>query len=70
MSIGYMFSILAKIEYKNISDTMKIKSKGIFDLDVLYKFINGVSIINISPIKLVIKNRGYLKILSQKLFIS
>ena len=65
-----MFSILAKIEYRNISNTMKIKIKGIFALDVLYKLINGVSIINISPIKLVIKNRGYLKILSQKLFIS
>ena len=65
-----MFSILAKIEYRNISNTMRIKIKGIFDLDVLYKLINGVSIIKISPIKLVIKNRGYLKILSQKLFIS
>jgi hypothetical protein len=65
-----MFSILAKIEYRNISNTMKIKIKGIFARDVLYKLINGVNIINISPIKLVIKNRGYLKILSQKLFIS
>ena len=70
MPIVYMFSILAKIEYRNISNTMKIKIKGIFARDVLYKLINGVNIINISPIKLVIKNRGYLKILSQKLFIS
>lgn len=48
---------------------MKIKIKGVFNLDVLYKFIKGVRIITIKPAKLVIKNRGYLKILSQKLFI-
>ena len=36
---------------------------------VLNKFLKGVNIININPIILLIKNRGYLTILVQKLFI-
>jgi len=69
VSSGYKLSILTKTKYRRISNIMKIKIKGVFNLDVLYKFIKGVRIITIKPAKLVIKNRGYLKILSQKLFI-
>ena len=36
---------------------------------VLNKFLKGLNIININPIILLIKKRGYLTILVQKLFI-
>ena len=45
----------------------KIKNKR--NLGVLNKFLKGVNIININPIILLIKNRGYRTILLQKLFI-
>ena len=45
----------------------KIKNQR--NLVVLNKFLKGVNIININPIILLIKNRGYLTILVQKLFI-
>ncbi len=38
-------------------------------LGVFNKFLNGVKSIRINPIILLIKNRGYLTILVQKLFI-
>ena len=38
-------------------------------LGVLNKFLKGVNITNINPIMLLIKNRGYLTMLVQKLFI-
>ena len=46
----------------------KIKNKR--SLGILNKFLKGVNIININPIILLIKNRGYLIIFVQKLFIS
>ena len=45
----------------------KIKNKR--SLGVLNKFLKGVSIININPIILLMKNRGYRTMLVQKLFI-
>lgn len=45
----------------------KIKNQR--NLVVLNKFLKGVNIININPTILLIKNRGYLIILVQKLFI-
>ena len=36
---------------------------------ILNKFLKGLNIININPIILLIKKRGYLTILVQKLFI-
>jgi hypothetical protein len=39
------------------------------NLGVLNKFLRGVNIIKIKPIILLIKNRGYLIMLVQKLFI-
>ena len=39
------------------------------NLGVLNRFLKGVNIININPIILLIKNRGYRTILLQKLFI-
>ena len=68
--VAYKPNILTKIKYNNNTNNKEIKIKGIFNFDVLYKLIKGVSIIKIKPVKLVIKNRGYLKILFQKLFIS
>ena len=52
--------------------TIKVKLNKIKNqrnLVVLNKFLKGVNIININPIILLIKNRGYLTILVQKLFI-
>jgi hypothetical protein len=46
----------------------KIKNQR--NLGILNKFLKGVNIININPIMLLIKNRGYLTILVQKLFIN
>ena len=45
------------------------KTKNQRNLGILNKFLKGVSIININPIILLIKNRGYRTILVQKLFI-
>ena len=45
----------------------KIKNKR--SLGVLNKFLKGVNIININPIILLMKNRGYRTMLVQKLFI-
>ena len=45
----------------------KIKNKR--NLGVLNKFLKGVNIININPIILLMKNRGYRTMLVQKLFI-
>ena len=48
---------------------MKKIIKKIRDWGFLNKFLNGVRITNINPIKLLIKNRGYRRIFVQKSFI-
>jgi len=65
----YKPTIVRIIKYK-----LKIKIKlNIIKIQrsfgVLNKFLKGVNIININPIILLIKNRGYLIIFVQKLFI-
>jgi len=55
--------------YKPIIKVKLNKIKNQRNLVVLNKFLKGVNIININPIILLIKNRGYLTILVQKLFI-
>ncbi len=57
------------MRYKSDKNSIKSIIRNNRALDVLYKFIKGVKIIKINPVKLVIKNRGYRKILFQKLFI-
>ncbi len=52
--------------------TIKIKLNKITNqrnFGILNKFLKGLNIININPIILLIKKRGYLTILVQKLFI-
>ena len=69
ISINYKPTIFITIKYKLI---IKIKKNAITNqrnLRVLNSFLNGVSNIKINPIMLLIKNRGYLTILVQKLFI-
>ena len=46
------------------------KSKKIRNLGILNKFLKGAKITKIKPAKLLIKNRGYRRILFQKSFIS
>ena len=46
---------------------LKIKIRRSFG--TLNKFLNGVNITRTNPAKLLIKNRGYLEIFAQKLFI-
>lgn len=55
--------------YKPIIKVKLNKIKNQRNLVVLNKFLKGVNIININPIILLIKNRGYLMMLVQKLFI-
>ena len=57
------------MEYKPEINTKINEIKNKRNLDVLNKFLKGVNIIIISPIMLLIKNRGYLTMLVQKLFI-
>jgi hypothetical protein len=57
------------MEYKPEIKTKLNEIKNKRNLDVLNKFLKGVNIIIISPIMLLIKNRGYLTMLVQKLFI-
>jgi hypothetical protein len=57
------------MEYKPEIKTRLNEIKNKRNLDVLNKFLKGVNIIIISPIMLLIKNRGYLTMLVQKLFI-
>jgi hypothetical protein len=57
------------MKYKHEIKTKLKKIKNKRNLGVLNKFLKGVNIININPIILLIKNRGYLTILVQKLFI-
>ena len=57
------------MKYKLIIKTKVNKIKNQRNLGVLNKFLKGVNITNINPIILLIKNRGYLIMLVQKLFI-
>ena len=57
------------MEYKPEINTKINEIKNKRNLDVLNKFLKGVNITIISPIMLLIKNRGYLTMLVQKLFI-
>ena len=69
LQIFYIPSICRIIQYKL---TTKIKLNKITNprnLGILNKFLKGLNIINISPIILLIKKRGYRTILVQKLFI-
>jgi len=58
---------MVKYKLKIKTKLNKIKNKR--SLGVLNKFLKGVSIININPIILLMKNRGYRTMLVQKLFI-
>ena len=62
--------MLTKTKYKNVRSSTSTIISNNFVFEVLYRFIKGVNIIKIKPVKLVIKKRGYLKMLFQKLFIS
>ena len=57
------------IKYRLIIKTKLNKIKNQRNFGVLNKFLKGVNMININPIILLIKNRGYLTMLVQKLFI-
>lgn len=69
LAIFYNPTIFRITKYKL---TIKIKLNKITNqrnFGVLNKFLKGLNIININPIILLIKKRGYLTILVQKLFI-
>ena len=57
------------MKYKPEIKTRLNKIKNKRNLGVLNKFLKGVNIIIINPTILLIKNRGYLTMLVQKLFI-
>ncbi len=57
------------MKYKTEIKTKLNEIKNKRHLGVLNKFLKGVNIIIINPIILLIKNRGYLTMLVQKLFI-
>jgi hypothetical protein len=57
------------MKYRLRIKTKLNKIKNQRNLGVLNKFLKGVNITNINPIILLIKNRGYLIMLVQKLFI-
>ena len=57
------------IKYKLKIKIKLNKIKNQRNLGVLNKFLKGVNIINTNPTILLIKNRGYLTMFVQKLFI-
>ena len=65
----YKPTIFRIIKYKLRIKIKLNKIKNQRNLGVFNKFLKGVSIIKINPTILLIKNRGYLTILVQKLFI-
>ena len=65
----YKPTIFRIIKYKLRIKIKLNKIKNQRNLGVLNKFLKGVNIININPIILLIKNRGYRTMLVQKLFI-
>jgi hypothetical protein len=58
-----------KIKYKPIENNKRNKTKKIRNFGTLNKFLKGVKITKTRPIRLLIKNLGYRRILVQKLFI-
>jgi len=68
-SLYYKPTILRIIKYK-LKTKIKLNNIKIQrSFGVLNKFLKGVNMINTNPIILLIKNRGYLVIFVQKLFI-
>lgn len=65
----YKATIFRIIKYRLRIKIKLNRIKNQRNLGVLNKFLKGVNIINIKPIILLIKNRGYLIMLVQKLFI-
>jgi hypothetical protein len=65
----YKPTIFRIIKYKLRIKIKLNKIKNQRNLGVLNKFLKGVNIISINPIILLIKNRGYLTMFVQKLFI-
>lgn len=61
-----IFLIIKKI---NIQNREKLIIKKNLSFGTLTKFLNGVKIIKINPVKLVIKNLGYRKMFVKKSFI-
>ena len=68
-SLDYKPTILRIIKYKLKTKTKLNNIKIQRSFGVLNKFLKGVNMINTNPIILLIKNRGYLIMLVQKLFI-
>jgi hypothetical protein len=54
----YKPTIVLRIKYKLTKNTIINKIKNIRSLGILNKFLKGVNITNISPVTLLIKNRG------------
>ena len=65
----YNPTIFRIMKYKLIIKINLNKITNQRNFGVLNKFLKGLNIININPIILLIKKRGYLTILVQKLFI-
>ena len=65
----YNPTIFRITKYKLIIKIKLNKITNQRNFGVLNKFLKGLNIININPIILLIKKRGYLTILVQKLFI-
>ena len=65
----YNPTIFRIMKYKLIIKIKLNKITNQRNFGVLNKFLKGLNIININPIILLIKKRGYLTILVQKLFI-
>ena len=57
------------ILYKKVIINKKKRIEIKRNFGIFNKFVKGVNIIKINPVILLIKNRGYRKILFQKLFI-
>ena len=67
---NYKPVILTIIVYIMRTIKLKEKIKKNLNFGILNRFRKGVRIIKIKPIKLLTKNRGYLMIFFQKLFIN
>ena len=65
----YIPIIFIRIKDNNPNINKIPNTKSIRNLGLLKKFLKGVIITKIKPRKLLMKNRGYLKMFVQKLFI-
>lgn len=61
--------IFLRTLYRPIKNNRRNKIRNIRSFGTLNKFLKGVKITNSKPNRLLIKKRGYLRILVQKLFI-